>query len=153
IKELSTRGAQLSAVQDASGFSLLGLTVAPEPLRAAQPVRETKEVAASTQASNVAALTALAHETPPVISIDKLSLLADRLSVKSTAIGEPLVISGASLTNSTPITLLGQRREDRKPFDISARATVVNAIDSIGVDAHLAPFVAEPSAKAMLTVA
>ena len=152
IKEIAIEHASISATQNDEGIFALGARVAPQPLRAVKTAAAAPEFAASTQASDVAALTAAARQKPPLITIDKIALGLDQLKFQSSALGQPLVIKNASLTNTTPVVMLGDRPTSHPPFDLAAKASVVDAIDSIAVTTRLAPFANEPFANLQLNV-
>ncbi|MGN6507649.1 MAG: DUF748 domain-containing protein, partial [Tepidisphaeraceae bacterium] len=152
IKRATLEHATLAVKQDDAGITILGTQLAAKPQRPARPVRATPESAATTQTSDIAAITSLARQKPPLIRIETLSLGADQLRIDSNQLSQPLVIADASLKSTGPIELLGDRPTERRPFDVVARAAVEGAIDSIGLNAHLAPFAGEPSAKLALDV-
>ncbi|MGN6626756.1 MAG: DUF748 domain-containing protein, partial [Tepidisphaeraceae bacterium] len=152
IKQATLEHATLAVKQDDAGITILGTQLAAKPQRPARPVRETLESAATTQTSDIAAITSLARQKPPLIRIETLALGADQLRIDSNQLSQPLVIADASLKSTGPIELLGDRPTERRPFDVVARAAVEGAIDSIGLNAHLAPFAGEPNAKLALDV-
>lgn len=148
VKEVAVEGAQLAVTQDDDGTKVAGLTLWPESVR---PVREAKpepEPIASEQGTNVdVLLQQQRQEKVPLVTLETLSIQADRLSFASPALAEPVSVVGLSLKNVAPIELLGDEPSARPPVDLQLRGAVENLVDSISADAHLAPFAAEPLAK------
>ncbi len=153
VNEIAIEGVQAAAIQDNQGFSLMGLTLSPHALRPATPPRAVAEVVAPAgQASDVNALLQESKVKPPLVTLNKLSIQVDRLSLASTATAKELAIVNLSLANAGPIELLGDDPTQRAPFNLKFNAGVEKWVDSIAVKAQLAPFAAEPSAVVDLDV-
>lgn len=147
LDDLTIEGAELAAIQDKGGLSLLGLTFAPQPLRPAPTTRPSFEPIATTRPTNVTDILREEREKPPLVTLKKLAINADYISLKSPLIAQDLAITHFSLANAAPIELLGDDPTRRPPVEIKFGAGVEKLINSISLDAKLAPFAAEPHAK------
>lgn len=147
LDDLTIDGAELAAIQDKEGLSLLGLTFAAQPLRPAPTTRPSFEPIATTRPTNVADILREEREKAPLVTLKKLAINADRISVKSPLIAQDLAITHLSLANAAPIELLGDDPARRPPLEIKFNAGVEKLINSISLDARLAPFAAQPHAK------
>lgn len=147
LDDVTIDGAELAAIQDKEGLSLLGLTFAPQPLRPAPATRPSFEPIATTRPTNVADILREEREKAPLVTVEKLAINADRISVKSPLIAQDLAITHLSLANVAPIELLGDDPTRRSPVELKFNAAVEKLIDSISLDARLASFAAQPHAK------
>jgi uncharacterized protein involved in outer membrane biogenesis len=147
ISEIAVEGAGLAVEQNEDGIALLGLTLAPQLLRPASPEATAPEPMASGAASDVSAMVAQSHEPPPLIIVQRLSVGADRISFASPTLAKPLTVTDLALVSPGKIELLGDDPTQRPPVKLEFRATVDGLVDSVAVDANLAPFAAEPSVR------
>lgn len=152
LNDVTVDGAELDAVQDSTGISLLGVTFAPQPLRPARPTRPAMEPVASERAADVAQVVREGREAAPLITLKKLAVNADRISFKSPSVAEDLALTHLSLATAAPIELLGNDPARRPPMEFRFSAGVGKLIDSVSLDASLAPFAAEPRARIDLNV-
>lgn len=152
LDEVSVTGAQLAVVHSDEGVSALGVTVGAKPFRDVPPPKPGAPAVASTQASDVDALVARGAEKPPLITIKKLNIAADRLSLTSPLVAKELAVVGFSLTNPAPIEVLGDNPQRQRPIELKMKTGVEGLVGTAAVDASLAPFASEPNATAKLRV-
>jgi len=152
IKELSLEHARLAALQWNEGLSVLGLTLSNTPLRTPKPPPPTPEPLAGVGQSDVTALMTKALEKPPWVTIDKLVLNADSLSLVSSQLGRKVELTNASLWCPGTIDVLGDKPFRAPPFDLKAYATVDPLIGQFNLSSTLRPFAADPYAKLDLDV-
>lgn len=152
LDDVTIDGAELAAIQGKEGISLLGLTFAPQPLRPAPAKRPSFEPIATTRPTDVAEILREEREKPPLVTLKKLAINANRISVKSPLVAQDLAITHLSLANAAPIELLGDEPTRRPPMEFKFNTGVEKLADSVSLDARLAPFAAQPHAKIDLNV-
>lgn len=152
LDDVTIDGAELAGIQDKEGVSLLGLTFASQPLRPAPTTRPSFEPIATSRPTDVAEILREEREKPPLVTLKKLAINADRISLKSPMVAQDLAITHLSLANAAPIELLGDDPTRRPPVEFKFNAGVEKLIDSLSLDAKLAPFAAQPHAKIDLNV-
>lgn len=152
INELSLEHARLAALQWNGGVSVLGLTLSSTPLRTPKPPIVAPEPVAGEGVSDVAALMAQALGKPPLVTIGRMVLNADSLSVVSSQMGRKVELTNASLWCPGTIEMLGDKPTENPPFEIKAYASIDPLVGQWNAVATLAPLAADPSAKLDLNV-
>lgn len=156
IDEFAVDGATFAAAQDESGLHALGITIAPQPLRPAKPAPAVVEaVAGSTIIDAESLARSAARDVLPAITLDRLSLSADRLAFRTAALAEPVVLTRASLTNAenAPIAIGGRSPQELPPIQLRATAGVERLVEVITAETSISPFANEPLATWNLNVA
>ncbi len=152
IDEISVVGGQVAVVQDDAGVSMFGLTFGTTALRESGPGALPAVAVGGAQASDVNALVKSAGRKPPLITLRKLSIGADRLSLATPLVARELAVTSLLLTNTTPIELLGEDPTQRPPFSLALDVGVEKLIDKAHIESTLAPFAIEPTASATVDV-
>ena len=152
LDDITIDGAQLAAIQDKQGISLLGLTFASQPLRPAPATRPSFEPIATSQPTDVNEIVRQQREKAPLVTLKRLSINADRISVTSPLVAQDLAITHLALANTAPIELLGDDPTRRLPMEFKFNAGIEKLVDSISLSAKVAPFASEPRANLDLDV-
>jgi Domain of Unknown Function (DUF748) len=152
IDEISLDHATLAFSANAYSLNMLGFTIASKVFRQIASSLLRPEVTAAPKASDVRTMIAQAREHAPLITVAKLAIRADRISVAAPGLAKPIALTNFSITNTTKIELLGDDPTQCPPFDLQLRFAVEDLIDSITLDSRLAPFADEPSSNLKLDV-
>lgn len=147
VEQISTQGLNVRVEKTDQGwvlpFVLLGQDPSPgmvitKPASSIQPP--------SGQSLDVDQLIQAAKQTAPLVSVKKLDIGADELSLQTPGMVYPLSIRQLSVSGQD-IRLLGDKPEQQPPFTIHLQTRAENLVDSVVVRARLQPFSAEPQAS------
>jgi hypothetical protein len=157
IRELTTRGLTARVFEDDRGLVVPMLVIgeaAVEHKDAAPPNAEPPapdKQALVGEAVDIEKLRAAARVTAPLVTIEKLGIGAERLSIQTPDLAYPLAVTNLSLTGQD-IQMLGANPERPRPFDLVVTGGIEKLVDSLNVIATLRPFAKEPLAKMNIDV-
>ena len=154
IEEISAGGVELAVRREPAGggISVLGITAggkaaAPAP-EAAPEVKPAPEPGGAPDAQPRAptAIPSRLHAKPPLVTLGKLDLALDKLTV--TDAGNPgaaPITLEARLASKKRIELLGDEPEARPPIELDLTGKLTPLVASFGAASRISPYAAEPS--------
>ncbi len=152
IKEIVTRGFAIRVFEDDRGFVVPMLIAAASPVDAgandAKPVEQQQLVG---EAVDVEKLMQASRMQSPLVTIGKLDIGAEQLSVQTKQLAYPITLRELSLTGAG-IELLGTKPEERPAFDLVLATKLDRLVESVKAKSTLRPFAREPIVKLNLDV-
>lgn len=153
VDEISLKGLATDVrLHDDYSVEAVGLRVSAPPAKSDAPSeRESTRPATSTTLPNedVAAIVAQARRAFPLLTLEKLDLNVQKLSIRNDAIKDsaPLVLSELRLTNNKPIAIGGSEAASRPPAELLVSARLDPIVRSIAVSSSIAALAEQPSVK------
>lgn len=147
IEEAGSSGVSLRIHEDERGIVLPLLAIVEAPAGAPDAAPAPKEVekqAAVGAATDVKDLLAAGRVQAAWITIDRMALRADKISVQTKQMASPLVFDGLCIWNATPIDLLGADAHRRPAFDLEVYGGVEKLLDRLTITTRMRPFASEP---------
>ncbi len=152
VKEISTSGFVARVFEGDQGIVLPGVIVG-QALADAAPAKPAApaEIALAGEAADIDKLREAARIRSPLVTLEKLNVGAERLSVQLKSMAYPLAVTNLSLAGEN-IEMLGDNPNRRPAFDLTVSGGVEKLVDSLQASATLAPFASQPRAKVAVNV-
>ncbi|HRK32709.1 MAG TPA: DUF748 domain-containing protein, partial [Tepidisphaeraceae bacterium] len=160
IDEVSSAGVEADVTLTRSGTpELLGLAIVPAAAnpQEATPLRPTAVAtipsAAAPEQQDLAALVAEARKPLPLLSVDKLDLQLNRLTIHNQLFedAKDATLSDLRLRNLNRLEWAGENPEARPPTQFEFAAKLSPAVGQVNATATVAPFAAEPSLQLLIS--